>query len=258
MRIRTVKPSFWTHRMHREISSDSALVALALLNYVDDDGIFEADTELFSAACFPLRRQIDISVAWGELCRCGWLVFFVFNEGSGSVLIPFTDSSKHKLIYGLIPGFRSHQVINRPTPSLFPPPPKDVTRRVHGAFSDESCGKGKEGKGFENGIGKEGTNACDYSSDFLSFWDLYPRKAAKGDAWKAWQMMAAPKPTMGQLESAIDEAKDSKQWQAEDGRYIPMPSTWLRQRRWEDDDEAWKPAPVGQGRQFVPNCGPGI
>ena len=31
--------------------------------------------------------------------------------------------------------------------------------------------------------------------------------------------------------------KDSVQWQRDGGKYIPHPSTWLNQRRWEDETE---------------------
>lgn len=35
--------------------------------------------------------------------------------------------------------------------------------------------------------------------------------------------------------TAIEQAKGSEQWQRDQGRYIPNPSTWLGQRRWEDE-----------------------
>ena len=36
---------------------------------------------------------------------------------------------------------------------------------------------------------------------------------------------------------AIDKGKSSKQWNKENGQYIPNPSTWLNQKRWEDELE---------------------
>lgn len=35
--------------------------------------------------------------------------------------------------------------------------------------------------------------------------------------------------------AAIEKSKQSDQWQKEGGKYIPMPATWLNQRRWEDE-----------------------
>jgi hypothetical protein len=37
---------------------------------------------------------------------------------------------------------------------------------------------------------------------------------------------------------AVEAQKKSKQWQKDDGQYIPNPSTWLNQGRWDDELEA--------------------
>ena len=36
------------------------------------------------------------------------------------------------------------------------------------------------------------------------------------------------------LLSALAAQKKSKQWQKDDGAFIPMPANWLNDRRWED------------------------
>ena len=33
---------------------------------------------------------------------------------------------------------------------------------------------------------------------------------------------------------AINLYKQTEQWQEQNGKYIPQPSTWLNQKRWED------------------------
>ena len=35
--------------------------------------------------------------------------------------------------------------------------------------------------------------------------------------------------------SAIDTQKKSDQWKKDNGQFIPNPTTWLNQRRWEDE-----------------------
>lgn len=67
---------------------------------------------------------------------------------------------------------------------------------------------------------------------FLAFWDAYPRKAGKQDAKKAFGKVTEP---LEKLLDAIEQQKKSKQWQRDDGQYIPYPATWLNQGRWEDD-----------------------
>ena len=34
---------------------------------------------------------------------------------------------------------------------------------------------------------------------------------------------------------ALDDAKASDEWQEENGRFIPHPTSWLNAQRWEDE-----------------------
>lgn len=73
---------------------------------------------------------------------------------------------------------------------------------------------------------------------FESFWSLYPRKAGKVDAARAWSHMKHADREAALLGVAIF----SKTWDnasAERMRYCPLPATWLRGRRWEDGETEW-------------------
>jgi hypothetical protein len=84
-------------------------------------------------------------------------------------------------------------------------------------------------------------NGPTYSDDFLSFWSAYPRRVGKGAAWKAW-MKSNGKPPLEEIIQAIKRQQSTDQWRKDGGQYIPNPSTWINQRRWEDEifDEAEK------------------
>lgn len=69
-------------------------------------------------------------------------------------------------------------------------------------------------------------------SAFDAFWEAYPKKSGKGDARKAFTKVKVPLET---LLKAIEDQKRSVQWQKDGGQYIPNPSTWLNQGRWEDE-----------------------
>ena len=71
-----------------------------------------------------------------------------------------------------------------------------------------------------------------YSDAFCAFWNAYPRREAKGDAWKAWQ--AAQVPQERCLATIAWQAK-SYDWTKERGKFVPLPATWIRARRWEDE-----------------------
>lgn len=73
---------------------------------------------------------------------------------------------------------------------------------------------------------------------FKAFWDAYPWKAGKAEALKAWHEVVLGREVAGHFARILDSLekhKRSRAWQEDGGKYIPRASTWLRQRRWEDE-----------------------
>lgn len=102
--------------------------------------------------------------------------------------------------------------------------------------------QGKDLKGKTPAISnKEGTSNIEKESkteaaleeSFSLFWKEYPNKVAKPMALKWW---LKHKPT-GELLSAIMNGlaawKKTPQWTKDRGAFIPHPTTWLNQERWE-------------------------
>ena len=77
----------------------------------------------------------------------------------------------------------------------------------------------------------------EYSNEFLEFWKHYPKKKAKGAAWKAWKKIKRPVETLVQIQTALLWQKKSKDWTKEGGQYIPHPSTYLNAKGWEDEPQ---------------------
>ena len=73
------------------------------------------------------------------------------------------------------------------------------------------------------------------ASAFDAFWKAYPKKSGKGAAEKAFSKLPAPASLLPKMLEAIELQKQSIQWQKENGQFIPNPSTWINQRRWEDE-----------------------
>jgi len=69
---------------------------------------------------------------------------------------------------------------------------------------------------------------------FDKFWEVYPRKVAKEPALKAWNKLRPDEALLETMLLAIQKAKNTHEWQKDEGQYIPHPATWLNQRRWED------------------------
>jgi hypothetical protein len=69
---------------------------------------------------------------------------------------------------------------------------------------------------------------------FDEFWEAYPRKVGKPAALKVWRRLF--RNYAGELEwhimDGLEQWKQSREWR--DRQFIPYPSTFLNQRRWED------------------------
>jgi hypothetical protein len=66
---------------------------------------------------------------------------------------------------------------------------------------------------------------------------LYPRKVGKGAAVKAIAKALVGTPFVD-LKAAVQEYAEAKA--GEDPQFIPHPSTWFNERRWEDDRAMWR------------------
>ena len=75
---------------------------------------------------------------------------------------------------------------------------------------------------------------------FEDFWYKYPKKVGKEAAIKSWNKM---KPDILLVIDALNWQIETKQWQQEDGKYIPNPATYLNQGRWMDEAPIIDPIP---------------
>ena len=136
MRIRTIKPEFWGHEILAKQSEFTRLLAIALLNYADDEGYFLAAPQSIRGALFPfLDESRKIHGALTDLSNIGYVKLGKLTDGRA---------------VGIVVKFANHQVINRPQASKF----KDSS-----SFTDDSVNAhtqltaGMEGNGKEQGTG---------------------------------------------------------------------------------------------------------
>ncbi len=88
---------------------------------------------------------------------------------------------------------------------------------------------------------------------FNDFWAAYPKKVAKGAAYKVWKRLKPSQELTDKIIAAIETQKRSKQWTLEGGRFIPYPATWLNGERWEDDYSSISPASPPPLSDFDPD-----
>lgn len=70
---------------------------------------------------------------------------------------------------------------------------------------------------------------------FDSFWAEYPKKVGKDDARKSWKKRKVDQTLADQMIAAVRLQRESQQWKRDGGQYIPNPSTWINQGRWQDE-----------------------
>jgi hypothetical protein len=97
--------------------------------------------------------------------------------------------------------------------------------------SEVSTARGEERRGEEKRINKHiEPVAC---APFEVFWSAYPKKVGKDAALKKF-LAALEKTTLEKMLAALSAQSSSDQWTKDGGRYIPNPTTWLNQGRWND------------------------
>ena len=75
----------------------------------------------------------------------------------------------------------------------------------------------------------------DIQTKFDRFWLAYPKHQSKPQAFKAFSKIDPDEELMEQILNAIEIQKQSDQWSKDGGQFIPLPATWLNNKRWEDD-----------------------
>lgn len=143
MRIRTIKPEFWQSRTLAGVSPFSRLLAIALLNWADDEGWFKADPALIRGSLFPFEDDSEtVRGAVAELSRIGF--------------IRVAEQSRNGAV-GIIVNFRKHQRISKPQTSRLAIPElfRDCSATVPGTVAvgngtgnrEDGSGRGVEGEG---------------------------------------------------------------------------------------------------------------
>lgn len=80
-----------------------------------------------------------------------------------------------------------------------------------------------------------------FLKQFEEFWNMYPKQVGKEAALKEW---VKQKPNIENIKKALSWQRTCKDWRNENGRFIPYPSKYLSQHRWDDSrqKESWESA----------------
>jgi len=70
---------------------------------------------------------------------------------------------------------------------------------------------------------------------FDRFYASYPKKKNKGTAEKAWKKLSFKNGLFDKIMKAVESAKQSPEWQKDNGTFIPYPASWLNAKGWLDE-----------------------
>jgi len=79
-------------------------------------------------------------------------------------------------------------------------------------------------------------NSYDDDPRFVEFWQRYPRKEKKPAALRAWTKQKCGNGLFNEVMTGLERYLAGP-WKGKDTQYIPHPSSWLNDQRWNDEIE---------------------
>lgn len=75
----------------------------------------------------------------------------------------------------------------------------------------------------------------EWESQFEKFYKNYPKKVKKQEVKKWFKKNKPSSELFSSIMNRLEQFRGSVDWLKDNGQYIPYPSTWLNQKRWEDE-----------------------
>lgn len=75
----------------------------------------------------------------------------------------------------------------------------------------------------------------EWEGQFEEFYKAYPKKVKKQDVKKWFKKNKPSNELFSSMLNRLEQFRASDDWQKDGGQYIPYPTTWLNQKRWEDE-----------------------
>ncbi|MER7953887.1 hypothetical protein [Streptomyces sp. NPDC096030] len=262
-RIRSIKPEFFTSLTIADLRLSARLQFIGLWTYVDDNGVGLADPRLIRAAIWPLEEDPEVLQRTREDLQSLHAARLVtLYEASGKALLTVNNWSEHqKVSHPRKPRYpRPEDVRQRQEPptdldSCEPPEdsgeaPEDFQRTPESLRPEQGAGSREQGAGKKTPSPPSGTSGSGEPGPvFDEFWTLYPRKAGKSEAAKAWVKATAAGADSSSLLAAAKAHADYHLAVKTEQQFIPHASTWLNQKRYEDEPPQ---LPQSAGPQTAP------
>lgn len=226
-RARNIKPGFFTNDVLAEVDPLGRILFQGLWCHADREGRLECRPRKLKAEILPYD-ECDIDDLLSQLESRGFIsVYSVEN----SQYIQVVNFSKHQNPH-IKEGASSIPAPNGTVQASTENSTSTVQAQCSNSESTERAGLIPDSL---NRIPDSPTNPTDVVFDGFSwFWSEYPKKHHKADAEKAWKKIKADPEKTDLILEALFRHRRTRQWQKDNGQFIPNPATWLNRRSWED------------------------
>lgn len=230
MPSRIIKQSICTSESMASLSWFEQILFIRLIVSVDDYGRYDGRPAIIKGSLFPLEDVTEkaIRAALQTLSTSGMVKLYTVGGRSTLELV----------------NWRKHNV-PRAKESKYPAPPDDFKHlqadesKRNQPNSDAPVIRNSYSE-FDIRNSDANTPAPAGGSSFTSFWEAYPNKINREDAWIAWKSLNPGADTVREIMNGMEAWKKSDRWTEEGGRYVPSAAKWLRDRRWEITPPAGK------------------
>lgn len=195
---------------------------ITLILLADDYGVVDARPAIIKGHGFPLRERITVKDISEGLRRLA----------AGRCVTPYTVGGRP---YVQFPNWSDHQRV-RDSKHKFPTAEEADTASC-GELPQVAASCGESRLEPEPEIEPEHRTLTPRAgaecARFDDFWAVYPNKVKKKDALTAWKS--------GKCEKIADaiiadvQRRCDTEWKGQDMHYVPHPTTYIHQRRWEDE-----------------------
>lgn len=224
MRIRTIKPEFFSSETVAQLPFTDRLLFIGLWSWCDDEGRGRANAALIKAALFPLDHEITAMMVAEGLERLRSLGLIRLYAIDGKTLLEVAGFGEHQRIsHPLTSRLPAYSPESEAVPELFRRPqenngsaqekPSTEQGREQGTGSLE---QGREGKAIALRADPDPAD-----EEFAEFWKLYPpRNGKKLDRAKAatqWAKLSAAQRErafvgVGHYAASSELPKDAHRW----------------------------------------------
>lgn len=228
MSIRLMSDVF--RRVHG-MPSGRRMLLVVLADFANDEGV-----------CWPSIKSLALNADLGErhvsaelkeLMRAGFLAIEEVAGKSNVYRLSIERGVNHSSPQGMNHSSGVNHSSSRTTvqggdePQATPTPaPQAITTTLnpHKTISEPS----RRAQAFAQ------PRAMTYPPAFEEFWEAYPKKKSKGDAFKAWKQLRPDADLRAHMLRSVEQLSRSDDWRKESGKYVPYPASWIRAEGWLD------------------------